>query len=423
MEFRPNVLMLSTSDIASGAGIAAYRLHKGLRKVGINSSMIVTRKLSDDKNVFLAMKPPGSKISTLWRNIEYKLENRINWYGLQNIYSVNSKGLKRNHLFKSADIIHFQNMHSRTHFFSLLLFYSARKKPVICTLHDMWALTGHCIYSYDCDRWKEGCGNCPDLSFYINMKFDTTFLMCKIKKYLYSKARTVVVTPSQWLKRIAEESPLFENLEVLCIPYGINQGVFYPVEKDIAKKKLNINRKKKVILFLASSLDITRKGYHYFKEAMLKIKKNIPGTIILYTGRGKIDDDLKREFEIIEMGYVNDLETIRNIYSASDLFVIPSILDNLPNTVLESLACGTPVVGFKSGGIPDMIEHFHNGYLAKKADINDLAKGITDLLSNVDQQKILSRNAVITITENFSEELCVKRYLELYKNCLEKEKT
>jgi glycosyltransferase involved in cell wall biosynthesis len=153
---------------------------------------------------------------------------------------------------------------------------------------------------------------------------------------------------------------------------------------------------------------------------MLKLKNKASEIIILTTGRGKIPRTLKKHFDVKELGYIDNQQTLCNIYSAADILVISSIQDNLPNTVLESLACGTPVIGFETGGIPDMIQHMENGYLAKTKDTEDLAKGINTFLNDGELLKKSSRHALKTINEHFSEEIVAKQYLNLYSQQIDR---
>jgi glycosyltransferase involved in cell wall biosynthesis len=417
-----NILIISTSDIGHGAGISAYQLHCGLRKAGINSNMLVSEKLSKNEFVHVAKPPANSKLKHIFEKLTYKIEYILNLTGPQNVYGVISRGLQRNPMVQQADIIHLHNLHWHSRNFSLMMLPKlCRMKPVLWTLHDMWPLTGHCIYSCECERWKVGCGHCPDLKSYIDLIFDTTSLLCKIKKYIFRRSNFTIVTPSSWLTRLASESPLFENRGVHCIPYGVDQSIFYPRNKNASRNILGLNdSNKKVVLFAASILDAPKKGYKYFNEAMINLvsKYKYDDIYIVTVGRGKILNDLKHLYSIKEMGYIADRDLMAQIYSAADIYVMPSISDNLPNVILESLACGTPVICFNTGGMPDMIKNRFNGYLAKYKDVADLTKCIFESLSNNAQLKEMQDNAVQTINEKFPESLQVQRYIKLYRECL-----
>ena len=415
--------MISTSDIGHGAGIAAYRLHCGLRQANINSNMIVSEKKSDNNYVHVARTQPRNGMSKFMRQIDYKIENKLSYNGLQNLYAVNSKGLTRNNLYKSSDIIHLHNIHWEKHFFSTFIFFKMRLKPLIWTLHDMWPLTARCYHAKKCEQWKSGCGKCPDLQSFISIKRDTTAFLFKIKKHLYSKANPIIVTPSNWLKNLALESPMFKNLRVECIPNGISQREFFPIDKNIARKRLKISvLKEKVVLYISPSLSYEGKGFHYFEKAMLGLKKNLSEVIVLIVGKGKISENFRKKYKVIEFGYINDFKKIVNIYSAADVFVYPTIEDNLPNVVLESLACGTPVISFNTGGVTDLIKHMENGYITSMENTEDLKEGISKLLSSFGLLKELQKNAVETIKNNFSIQLQVQRYNELYKESLKENK-
>lgn len=410
------VLMLSTTDGGDGAGTAAFRLHRGLRRAQVHSSMLVCRRRSDDEHVRLARRPPGNRFSRRWREFDRFLEKWLNWFGLQNIYSVCSKGVKRNPLFRRADILHFQNIHAPADFFSLLLFNAAGQRPVFYTLHDMWAFTGHCYHAFDCSRWQEGCGHCPDLLSYIGIKYDTTAFMSKVKRFLYRRARPVVVTPSQWLGRLASGSPLFRDCAVHCIPNGVDQAVFHPHERrHVLREIMPAWENKYIVLFLSSFLHAPHRGFSHFEAAIRRVNRELRDVAVLSVGRGTLPEGFGGGIPVKNLGFIDDPHRLARVYSAADVYVTANLADNFPNVVLECLACGTPVTAFRTGGIPEMVSHLENGYLAGQGDARDLAAGIVALLSAPKRWQRLSENAVQTVSRHFSLERMVRGYIELYR--------
>jgi len=216
---------------------------------------------------------------------------------------------------------------------------------------------------------------------------------------------------------MASESPLFSGCEIVHIPYGVDREFYKPEDARKACGHIGLAPDKKVVMFMTSG--DPRKGYEHFEKAMLKLADQSAEILILTMGRQKLSDTLKRSFVTRELGYLTDPAEVRMAYSAADVYVMPSLQDNLPNVVLESMACGTPAVCYDTGGVPDMIEHLENGYLAVHGDPGDLAKGIRLLLGDRALLEKMGDRSVSTISEKFTESLQAGRYIELYKRLLD----
>ena len=341
------VVLLSTSDIGHGAGVAAYRLHRSLVSAGIESKMLVCEKLSNDDSVFEILSEPKHKVWKYLRKLVHKLENLINYLGPQCAFSLLSIFLIFHPILKSADIIHFHNIHWTRKNLSLLLLFL--KKPIVWTLHDMWPVTGHCIYSYECENWKNGCGSCPDLNIYLPLFFDNTAYQWKLKKYIYDKTRPILVSPSKWLEQITNISPLFNNCLKYRIPYGVDHLEFMPMDKFEARQKLGLKKDCKYLLWAASDINDQRKGFKYFERAMESFAAIAPteNIEILIVGRGYSQSSvIEKHFKVNDLGHLENFNDLSFVIAAANIFITTSIQDNLPNIILESLSCGTPVVGF-----------------------------------------------------------------------------
>jgi glycosyltransferase involved in cell wall biosynthesis len=416
------ILHISTSDLGHGAGIAAYNLNLGLNQLGHNSKMLVVEKLSSNPYVYSVKPTPTNFREKLIAQGNILLEKALNQLTPQNLYSSSKINCRQHPLIKEADIINLHNLHWHDRNFSILLLKNICKiKPVVWTWHDMWPITGHCIYSFDCDRWKIGCGKCPDLNSYISLKIDTTATLHKIKKSIYSKSKFTVITPAQWLKELASASPLLHNKKIVCIPNGINNQIYKSQPKQQARQALGIEiePERQIVLFSAGTWTAQNKGYPYFEKAILNLKVLIPNLFLLGFGQGDFSETLKTEFETLALGYIDHPKLKALVYSAADIFVFPTIADNLPNAVLESMACGTPVVSFNTGGVPDMIEHMETGYIAERGNIEDLANGILTLLNNDDLRESMAKKGIERIAKNFTSELQARRYLEIYQKEIE----
>ena len=257
-------------------------------------------------------------------------------------------------------------------------------KPVIFFMHDMWTITGGCHHSFACEKYKSGCYNCQ--IFPKNKKNDLSSKGFKKKLKLYSKYNNLYfISPSKWLYDCAKQSALTKDKPIFHIPNILDNTFFKPFDKKTAKQILNLNPNEIVIAFGAISIDSPYKGWYYLIKALkiLSQEQDFKNISILIFGNGfKKEIAAEIPFKTRFTGHLSDEYSTVLVYNAADVFIAPSLADNLPTTILESLSCGTPVVGFNVGGIPDMIKHKENGYLAKYKDANDISEGIKFCLEN-----------------------------------------
>jgi glycosyltransferase involved in cell wall biosynthesis len=311
-------------------------------------------------------------------------------------------------LVKNTDIIH---LHWINHSFLTLKNLeelNKLQKPIVITMHDMWYATGGCHHSRTCFNYTTGCGNCMFLSH--PKKNDISAKQFAKKKVVYSSNLTFVGC-SNWLTQLAEQSPLLSNSKVLNIPNPIDISLFIIQDKKKAKQLLKLDMSKKHILFAAANVTNSRKGYKYLEKALEKLKEEEYEIIVL--GDDK-NNEINFAIPTIKLGYVSDLDTIITAYNAADVFVSPTLEDNLPNTIMESMSCGTPCVAFKIGGIPDLIDHKKNGYLAQYMNSEDLSSGIKWVLSNQEIGKLARKKVETT----FSEEKIASQFIELYESLI-----
>jgi glycosyltransferase involved in cell wall biosynthesis len=283
----------------------------------------------------------------------------------------------------------------------------------------MWAFTGGCHYSGECVRYQQECGFCPHLGS--RQKKDLSYRLWKRKEKGWKNIRLTIVTPSRWLSSCAGESSLLKRYRIKVIPNGINRGIFKPTDKVYSRELLGLPRDKKIVMFGAiNPTKDKRKGYSYLIEALDRVaRKGINNELELaILGTSKPEKGFELTLPVHCLGYVEDVTRLVNCYSAADVFVAPSKEDNFPSTVLESLACGTPVVAFNVGGIPDLIEHMRNGYLAKPFDTADLADGIEWITGDKSRYEELSRRARQKVEEEFAADTQSREYLRLYEEIL-----
>lgn len=338
---------------------------------------------------------------------------------LQYLFYPSSFCLTRSTLVHEADVINVHNTHDR--FFShTALPWLSRGRPIVWTLHDMWSMTGHCAYSYDCQRWQKGCGSCLHLSNYPSLFHDTTALLWKIKDWVYARSLLAIVTPSRWLASVASQSPLLSRCPVHCIPYGLDTNVFRPMAQEAARDVLNIAQGQRVILFSAHRLADPRKGGDLLEAALEHLARtDLSTTSLLVVGEGAEEWQTVARFDVLPLGRVLDDQLLAACYSAADLFVLPTLADNLPNGPIEAMACGTPSVSFHIGGVSDAVRHLQTGYLAQPGDVEDLAKGIHLLLTDDDLRRRLAHRGREVVESEYRLELQAQRYMALYQSLIE----
>lgn len=403
-----NILHINQSDISGGAAIAAYRLHQGLLNENVGSRLLVGKAHLSNP---LVNEIPSRKI------IEQNLLRLTYRLGLNYINLLGAFNIPSHPFFQEADIINFHNLHSGA-FNYLALPLLANKKPSVFTLHDMWGFTGHCAYSYDCDRWKHGCGKCPYLNSYPGIQKDNTQWEWKMKNWVYGQARLTIITPSHWLTEQAGQSML-NRFEIHHVPNGVDLTTYSPIDPQRCRFLLGIPSKKNVLMFSADNLKDDRKGGSLLLKALSKLPRELKNEIVLLVlGRGGEIISKTVEINTLNLGYVESDRLKAIAYSASDLFIFPTRADNLPLVLQESMACGTPMISFKIGGVPDLVRHGVTGYLAEPEDVNDLMNGIIQLLESHDLRESMSRNCRTIAVNEYSLKLQTKRYLKIYQKVL-----
>jgi len=283
---------------------------------------------------------------------------------------------------------------------------------MIWTMRDMWPFTGGCHYSYQCTNYELDCGFCRQLNS--NHGFDLSRIVHRRKKK-YIPRHVVLVGISHWLSECARNSSLFHEFRILTIPNCVNTSHFYPVEKEIARDKLGIPKNKRVILAGALNINDYYKGFDKLLESIPQITTENLHFLFF----GNINSDIldKLETEYTSLGYINNDDLLRVVYSAADVFIAPSMIEAFGKTLAESMACGTPVVCFNTTGPKDIVDHMKNGYLATPFSSSSLAEGIDWVLNHEDCQEI-SQNARNKIMEKFSATVVSCQYLGLYNELI-----
>lgn len=394
-------ILLINTNYGGGAGIACRRLHEALMANGFDSSLLVLDKINSpkEKNVIsiqeIISKEKGFFYFILLKFVN-QLLNKLPTLFNKNAYINGPSSLfriDRLTIYKEADIIH---LHWVPKIISYKHIFADKQKIIFWTLHDMNPFTGGNHYTTDLD--------------YNPYKNLLQRNIEKKKKYLKDTNLTVI-TPSVWLGKLAKDSEVFKGFEVKVIPNCINTTIFKPINKQDARKKLNLDKiNKKFILFVAENPNDKRKGMHLLFSALNQIKNKSKICVLII---GKKVENIDFDFQVLQLGFINNDVDIVNCYNAADFFVIPSIEDNLPNTVLESLACGTPVLGYNIGGIPDMVINNKSGLLADPNNQKEFIQNIETFIE-LDDYTSFSMNGRAIIEENFSEQKVVKQITSLF---------
>lgn len=408
-------LQINTHDLAGGAAKLTYQLHQYLRILGHDSKILVAYKTSNDPDVYPIVKHPGRN-NVIIRRLENKISLQY-WFRRFPFQALNQEP------FRSADVV---NLHDIIggYFNYLALPRITAAKPTCWSLHNMWAFTGHCSYSYGCARWKTGCFECPLLRLEGEERalvgpeptlFDLTGFIWRIKKKLYSMSQLCIVVGSTWMKNQVEQSILADHATIVHIPDGANTDVFQPVDRKLARQSLNIPADVPVVMVYATNNP--RKGLKYAVGALNRLEMDTLPWIISV---GQIDAlrELEGKFQIRDVGYLYS-DILRNLcHNAADLLLLPTLADNLPLTALDSLASGTPVVSFRVGGVPDAVRPMKTGYLADYKDVDDLAHGMYLILENAELHTRMSQRCREVAEQEYSTELQAQRYAELYEDLL-----
>ena len=410
------VLIINTSERIGGAAIAANRLMDALRNNGIQAKMLVRDKQTDQITVIGLKKSLWEIWQFIWERIVIWKANHFKKHNLFEVDIANTgSNIANLPEFKEADVIHLhwinQGMLSLNDIHRII----DSGKPIVWTMHDMWPFTGICHYASECNKYISKCQNCPVL--YKGNKKDLSYRTFLRKEKMLKGSQIKFVACSQWLESMAKKSHLLQNHFITNIPNAINTNLFKPRNKQQAREKLQLPLNQKLLLFGSMKITDKRKGIDYLVKACKILVQKKPdfckslGVVIL-GHQSELYQSLF-PFPIHSMGYVNNEKDLVDIYNAVDLYVTPSLQDNLPNTIMEAMACGIPCVGFNVGGIPEMIDHLHNGYVAEYKSAEDFANGIHWALSE-GEYKTLSEAARQKVISSYSENAVSKRYIEVY---------
>jgi glycosyltransferase involved in cell wall biosynthesis len=413
------IVQLNTHDATGGAARAAFRLHTALLRAGHDSRLVVANKSLDDATVE-QWTPAGGLGHRLIRSIRgRRFSRQVRCYAESRPDGTGAYSLDRTPFLSTpikplagAEII---QLHWVAGFLDSRRFLpkAARRAPIVWTLHDMNPLTGGCHYDDGCGRYQEACGSCPQLGS--SDEGDLSHLVWRSRRAAYRGIRDDrlhIVTPSRWLEGAVRSSSLLGSRPVSTIPNGVDTEVFRPRDRAEARAALKLPAEAPVVLFVAASLASQRKGFGLLSEALRGVDTH--AIHLVTVGRGDADPDIGVRHT--HLGSIDTDAFLATVYCAADLYVIPSERDNLPNTVVESMACGTPVIGTDVGGIPELVRPRRTGLLVPVGDVAALRSAVVELLGADDARRAMAEECRRAAESEYSAEVQVGRYVELYQS-------
>lgn len=420
------VLLVNTSDHIGGAAIAALRLLKALRGEGVEATLLCRdRTLPQSRTDVISLKP------SRWRKAKFALERLEiychNGFSREGLFAVDTgrfgNDITRLPAFREADVIHLHWINQAMLSLSDLSRIFRSGKRVVWTMHDMWPFTGVCHHAQTCEGWLKACGDCPQLRH--PGPDDLSAVTFARKQQVYADARLTLVGCSKWLAGLASEAPLLRGQHIVSIPNPIDTDYYRPAgtegqpSQSEVRQQLGLPADRKLMLFAAFKVTDPNKGIDYLMKALALLVKEHPelkrtfGIVLAGQGAWTLRDALT--VPAYPMGYVTTEERMRQLYQAADVLLMPTLMDNLPNTIVEAMACGVPCVAFGVGGVPQMVDTGINGYLATPRDSEDFAHGISATLFTSSYQA-LARNARAKAVESYSEPAVARRYIDIYQS-------
>lgn len=414
------ILSVNTSERTGGAAIAARRLMNALCRIGQEAHMLVRDKETADEKVSELPHTPLLRAKFIAERLGIWWENRFSRQGLFDVdTATHGTDITRLPVFRQADVIHLHWINQGMLSLADLRRILQSGKPVVWTMHDMWPCTGICHHSRECERWLTGCGHCPALLH--GREDDLSHRRFLKKEEVYKTARMSFVGCSDWLSNIARRAPLLKGHDIYSIPNALNTHHYAPRDGQAARHRLGLPADKDLLLFVSHKATNPFKGIQFLREALARLCKQQPAMkerlhLVIV---GRESTTLRETFAVpaATYEYVSDEHTMRDFYCAATLLMMPTLQDNLPNTIVEGMACGLPCVGFNVGGLPQLIDHHENGYLARLKNVADLAQGIAESVEAGVRERY-SQSARAKALALFSEEAVARKYLEVYEHAL-----
>ena len=411
------VLIVNTSEKTGGAAVAARRLMEALNNHGVKTKMLVRDKETDHVSVVALPQSPMLRWHFLWERLVVFAHLHFSRKHLFEIDMANAgSDITRLPEFQEADIIHLHWVNQ-----GMLSLSGIRKilrsgKPVVWTMHDIWPATAICHVTLECKSYKSACHDCRLLPGH-GGKNDLAARIWRRKQHLLKDENVFYVACSRWLEGEAKSSALLKGQKVTNIPNPIDTRIYHPQDQAEAREALGLPSDQKLLLFAAQRTTNKNKGMDYLIDACRELAEQDEHVGVILLGGHADEVASQLALPVYPLGYVTNEQQLVQIYNAADVFVLPSLSENLPNTIMEAMACGVPSVGFNVGGIPEEIDHKKNGYVAAYRDAHDLASGIQWVLREADAGELRSQ-CLRKVAHCYSQSAVALRYVEVYNQAL-----
>lgn len=403
-----NILHINTADIGGGAEQAMIGLHFALVAQGHQSACWVGYKHSNWD--FVKQLDQSGTLEKFRNGLDQKQGRELVEFPsiIRQVANLNF----------TPDIIHIHNLHG-DYFNIRELPELSNKYKVVVHLHDIWLLTGHCAQSFDCPKWRGGCGDCPDLTIYPAIKKDATAFNWKRKRDILGRSRLHFVCPSQWIARQLRTSDVHYESHTV-IPNGVDVDIFKAANKEAVRKDLGLEVDRLIVLFSAKNpLKNEFKDYATLEQAMKLVANELPEQEIELVCLGETSNNIViRQFDNLTISphsFTADRLKVAKYYQASDVYVHSTKAETFGKTIIEAIYCQVPVIAASVGGTPELVEHDKTGYLTECGNPEQLANYMVDLLSNTEKRKFFAQEAIIKFGSKFAVKHISKELIQLYE--------
>lgn len=379
-----------------------------LEALGVSSKHFVWEQDRQEDGVVSLRGKLLRKVNRLTRGVEKVLSLQSQLYS-------NGMHMRRMEAFREADLVHYHIIHSGFLSMQSLPAMTA-EKPSLWTLHDPWAMTGHCIHPFSCQRWKIGCGQCPDLKTDFAIRHDTTALNFRLKRAAYRRSNFEILVASSWMENMVRQSPLMEGVPVHKVPFGLDLDFFKPGDQAAAKARLGIEPHRLVLCFRSVVNDF--KGLQYVIEALDRLQTQVPICLLTLNDKGRIEK-FKERFQVVELGWTNDDAVMQDVYSATDLFLMPSLADSFGLMAVEAMACGKPSICFEGTALPEVVFTPEAGLAVPSRDSAALSAAMERLIGDPQERLARGERSRQLAEQHYDIRLQAQRMLDVYERVIQ----
>ena len=398
------------------------RWHSHLRRAGFESRVLCFQKSSDHPEIFSPSLAPDRTEAIKSRATQKRWIDDCRTSFSDNFFSQPffANPLLREELVEWADVVHIHWI-SRALNLSHLADLAAIGKPLVLTPHDLWSVTGGCHYPAGCEQFRQSCRACPMVTEESQRLVEISH---RFKRTLFSQTLRALVCPSTWIQNEIARCPGFETIRSFIVPYAWESTDYWPENKAVARSLLGIPSGHIWLLFVAGNVNETRKGFTDFLQLLQRAGQRIRAVGsenrlgVLIAGLDEGIPEIDFGIPVIRLGFLGDARQLRNAYSSADLLAYTGLEDNLPNVIIEALACGTPVLGYATGGVSDQVRSGENGILVGSGDIQEITNALVELLENPDRIDELAGRARKSVEQNFDHQRIVRDLVSIYKSAI-----